>query len=101
MATCKDCIHYELCFDDNITQYDNGSAELCNYFKDTSRLVELPCKLGDTVYQIEEGFKVYPNVVRRIIFEAGGIAFDERAIGKSIFLTKEEAEKVSKEREQE
>ena len=105
MATCKDCIHYELCFDDNITQFDDGNAEQCAYFKDKSKLVELPCKVGDTVYEIDggdsESGNIYSRVVRKIIFDTKGIAFDERAIGKSIFLTREEAEKVLKEREQE
>lgn len=100
MATCKDCVHYELCFDDNIAQYDDGNAEQCNYFKDASKIVELPCKVGDTVYEIDGGNSesgdIYSSVISRIIYETKGIAFDERAIGKSIFLTREEAEKSVK-----
>ena len=100
MATCKDCIHYELCFDEGMTQFDNSNAEQCTYFKDASKLVELPCKVGDTVYEIVDGFKVHSSVVKNIIFDTAGIAFDESSIGKQVFLTKEEAEKVAKEREQ-
>ena len=55
------------------------------------RLVVLPCKVGDTVYQIDAE-RVYESEVKWIIFDCNDIAFDERAIGVSIFLTREEAE---------
>ena len=55
------------------------------------RLVVLPCKVGDTVYQIDAE-RVYESEVKWIIFDCDDIAFDERAIGGSIFLTREEAE---------
>ena len=54
-------------------------------------LVVLPCKVGDTVYQIDAE-RVYESEVKWIIFDCDDIAFDERAIGVSIFLTREEAE---------
>ena len=57
----------------------------------TGRLVVLPCKVGDTVYQIDAE-RVYESEVKWIIFDCDDIAFDERAIGGSIFLTREEAE---------
>ena len=102
MATCKECLHFEVCqaLEEN-GQVEKINPKICGCFKDKSKFVELPCKVGDTVYQIEEGFEVYPSVINRIIYETKGIAFDERAIGKSIFLTREEAEKALKEREQE
>ena len=59
------------------------------------RLVVLPCKVGDTVYQIDAE-RVYESEVKRIIFDCDDIAFDERAIGGSIFLTREEAEAALK-----
>ena len=55
------------------------------------RLVLLPCKVGDTVYQIDAE-RVYESEVKWIIFDCDDIAFDERAIGGSIFLTRDEAE---------
>ena len=55
------------------------------------QLVMLPCKVGDTVYQIDAE-RVYESEVKWIIFDCNDIAFDERAIGVSIFLTREEAE---------
>ena len=59
------------------------------------RLVVLPCKVGDTVYQIDAE-RVYESEVKWIIFDCNDIAFDERAIGVSIFLTREEAEAALK-----
>ena len=62
---------------------------------DDGRLVVLPCKVGDTVYQIDAE-RVYESEVKWIIFDCDDIAFDERAIGGSIFLTREEAEAALK-----
>ncbi len=47
-----------------------------------------PCKVGDTVYQTD-GVKIYPSTIKKVIYDTGFIAFDETAIGKSIFLTTE------------
>ena len=43
------------------------------------------------MYQIDAE-RVYESEVKWIIFDCDDIAFDERAIGGSIFLTREEAE---------
>ena len=59
------------------------------------RMVVLPCKVGDTVYQIDAE-RVYESEVKWIIFDCDDIAFDERAIGGSIFLTREEADAALK-----
>lgn len=46
--TCKDCIHTEICvFDHTGEEY-----KICDFFKPKSRYIELPCAVGDTVYQI-------------------------------------------------
>ena len=63
------------------------------------KLVELPCKVGDTVYQTD-GIRVYESVVKNIIFDTSGEAFDKSAIGKDIFLTREAAEARLKELEE-
>ena len=53
--------------------------------------VELTCNVGDTVYHVGAN-KIYPIVIKNLIYDAGHIAFDENAIGKSVFLTRNEAE---------
>ena len=59
-------------------------------------LVELPCKVGDRVYQTD-GIRIYESTIKNIIYDTdGGIAFDDRAIGNSVFLTCEEAGDKSK-----
>lgn len=62
------------------------------------RLVVLPCKPWDKVYQTD-GLNIYESKVERIIFEADNIAFSEDAIGRSIFLTREKAEAALKKME--
>lgn len=70
------------------------------------RLIELPCKVGDTVYQItrnfiskfkiksfvydNEGFFFYWECISGIYINVLG--FNSNKIGKDIFLTPEEAE---------
>lgn len=56
------------------------------------------CKLGDKIYQTD-GVRIYESTIGEItltakhtIFVTENIAFDERAIGKSIFLSYAEAE---------
>lgn len=59
------------------------------------RIIILPCKVYET-----DGVMVYEHAVREVIYEtAGGPAFDKNAIGKSIFLTRAEAERALQEME--
>lgn len=68
--------------------------ELAEADKD-GRVVVLPCKVYET-----DGVRVYEHTVREVIYEtAGGPAFDKNAIGKSIFLTRAEAENALQEME--
>lgn len=65
-------------------------SEIADYL--LSRGVTLPpCKVGDTVYRTD-GERVYESVVEKVIYDTDWISFDETAIGKEIFLTREEAE---------
>ena len=80
-------------------------AELCGGFDRLRELAEadkdgrviiLPCKVYET-----DGVRVYEHTVREVIYEtAGGPAFDKNAIGKSIFLTRAEAERALQEMEE-
>lgn len=49
------------------------------------------CKIGDTVYQTDSE-RIYESKIKRIIYDTENIAFDEEAIGQSVFLSKSEAE---------
>ncbi len=127
--TCKDCIHYEVC-----REYDrafwghtsnkhsdliNAKPEDCPYFKDRSRFVELPCRVGDKVYFNNVHLR-YARVIAIYIDASGGMfdldittniatatgyehfinkdyTFED--IGRRLFLTREEAEQALKERE--
>lgn len=57
-----------------------------------AKAVELPCKVGDTVYQYDNAGRIYVSKIKNIVYETNGIAFDKRAINNSIFLTRAEAE---------
>lgn len=70
--------------------------------EDEGRLVMLTCKVGDKVYQVDAE-KIYESTVTSIIIGQNapiiydtdsGIAFNDRAIGHSIFLNRWEAERA-------
>lgn len=105
--TCKDCVHYKPCFYANI---DN-----CEYFKDKSKFIELPCKVGDKVWCIGTpcgGCECYNEIMKEEFIEKCRkcekaeiieCKFDYDLIGefgKTVFLTREAAETALKEREQ-
>lgn len=121
---CTDCVHYELCLHqekfliehnrkDLIRRYGFGLSEpeICCNFRDRSRFVELPCKLGDTLfvptrnfvseYKIVsfhvcgEGIWYRTNVIKGILTRL--ISDDVENIGKTVFLTREEAEQALRE----
>lgn len=65
--TCKDCYHYAVCHleisfsmgTDYMTNkmYDDMENR-CSAFKDESKIIELPCKVGDDIYCIS-GTQIY------------------------------------------
>ena len=78
----------------------------CNDFKDRSRFVELPCKHGDTLFRINNG-KIEKGVATAFFYGrefhivdcrfpkiSTGIPFHR--FGKTVFLTREEAEQALK-----
>lgn len=107
MADCKDCIHEKVCsalIKNGLPYLDELSAEkFCLMFKDKSKYIKLPCKVGDTVYYITGmGHNlVKPAKVKEIILDENGIK-DLYVQGNGhnfensfdiFFLTREEAEK--------
>lgn len=135
--TCNDCIHSGVCAiqlephyildrAQKLMRESNNVEHECLSFKDRSRFVELPCKVGDTAWIIvrckngKDYF--YTGIVtgvhvtdRKTIYKLPSKRFNYiiirfvqtdslkrinfNEIGKTIFFTKEEAEKALKERE--
>lgn len=70
--------------------------------EEQGRLIVLPCKVGDTVWQYDFYGNLYPSNVRWFVIDkrrgwvasTKGVDFDETAVGKTVFLTREEAEKA-------
>ena len=73
--------------------------EICDAERD-GRCVVLPCKVGDTVYKIAQGMSLYkpgfiPYVVEvepKSLSEICQWVEDGYYLGKTVFLTREEAE---------
>lgn len=105
--TCKDCIHYGLCeTKGNAEIFVRGIENICGYFKDKSKYIEVPCKVGDTVYWIgRKGGKpfiseeivqsIYCDVRETIRFTM--LNPNGKILKSNIFLTQSEAEQKLKE----
>ena len=124
--TCKDCIHYDACKDifmefdvwDEIKAMDEDELDdNCKQFQAKSRFVELPCKVGDTVYVpwkyaftrgiasvLVEEIKIYDSenhFMLLIDMQSDNEVFNrsfggwktDKSIGNTVFLSREEAEK--------
>ena len=102
---CAGCTYKKCEYCDDKPDYEregyNRLAELEDKIEQGT-LIELPCKVGDKIYQTD-GFRIYESMIveitfykQKMIFVTENVAFDERAIGKSIFLTREEAERALK-----
>lgn len=85
-------------------EYDHETdKDIAEYVADyllANEVIVLPCKVGDTVYQTD-GEIIYELEILDILlrknkpyYETESIDFDEDAIGKSVFLTKQEAEQA-------
>lgn len=127
MPKCRNCVHWEVCreyvtglaaargVDLDATELEQiFDSDDCDHFQDRSRFVELPCKVGDTVFVVEKiakEWKIIKDHVETIgigyyadgvnIYQFDGIKIDGyfEDFGKTVFLTREAAEQALKERE--
>ena len=123
MATCENCLHYQACRKFNeirtnvINKSERGAENLCELYADKSRFVELPCKVGDTVWYLNPmdeicealvenvEFNIYTNPQTWISVKYYSEWFGEHRrkgridmlLNKTVFLTREEAEAALKE----
>ncbi len=125
MATCKDCVHFKICVEflnsqqcitDDCSKCKGkstcGGINNCYDFKDKSKIIELPCKVGDKLYDIALGKTAELTVIginmcwnqnyKHITvhthnYRSATLSWELKDFGKTIFLTNEEAEKALKE----
>ncbi len=96
---CEDCIKVDVCKHKANLDKDpiiGMFIEKCEHFKDRSKIVELPCKVGEDLYRLKtiNGKTIITitqlnqNTLWRVVF--GG------EYSKTVFLTKEEAKQALK-----
>ena len=113
--SCKDCLHYEAC--DMYEDLDGyRSKTICSNFTEKSEWVHLPCKVVDTMF-ITIGDSIIRYEIKRfeiddLMIWAKGVnndyVWDAQTVtrcisfdlGKTIFLSEEEAEKALEERKE-
>lgn len=108
---CENCLHYEACKSmvkviERTTIY-SIAMRVCNNFADKDLYIKLPCRVGTKVYalatpcgscehfdfSLERSLKICRNCEKQEIAEC---TFDNELIdefGKTVFLTREDAEK--------
>lgn len=113
MLKCENCYHRKVC----INGANYKSVKECKQYKSEAMIAELPFKTGDTVYKFKLGphphkekliTYVMPSKVNSLVvndnevaafFADKGELISANEIGKSVFLTRDEAERALKERE--
>ena len=131
--TCKDCLHYGVCWKQHELLLDREWDEEQECCVDASRYIELPCKVGDRVYvdgdcwekfgfyfifydhcfihsrhfvfgEIVSIIKTKKQLLIKIRVSSSNHSiyrhkrFPASAFGKTVFLTREQAEKALAER---
>lgn len=95
-------VQYQADFVDRLAAYED-IAELCGGFDRLRELAEadkeghvliLPCRVGDTVWRIKRTFEEYPDKSKPYIEPDAFLLQDVFNIGKTVFLSREEAEKA-------
>ena len=88
-------------------------AEKLKHYEDleeAGRLIELPCRIGDTVWDIKwwddttetrviDGKTYFRRVTKHKVTKSKFSLFDHDNFGKTVFLTREEAERAIQEME--
>lgn len=107
MVSCKECINYDVCSKSSVN-CDRGSH--CIMYKDRINFINLPCKIGDTVYAIDnlgddENIIVQEIVISitftidrkgnsKIFVKCKGSYDFEWTLNKNLFLTYEQAQQA-------
>lgn len=108
MNKCDNCVHNGICYSQEVSGRFGIAFIDCKSFKSKSLFVELPCKVGDMIwfdtYKRGNSIGIQPHKVDRIdvVLVCGEKELIETKIpiwriGKTVFLTKEEAERKLKE----
>ena len=89
--------------------YISAAEKLARYedLEEQGRLIELPCKIGDTVWETKwwdditetrviDGKTYFRHIMKHKVTKSTFSLFDYDNLGKTVFLTREEAEAALK-----
>lgn len=112
--TCKDCAGFQFCKDfldrtefNNEYVVEDSVESVCKNFKDKSKFIELPCTVGDVVYQLIaddirktkiDNIEIYAET--KVFYTELETVFFEWDYNISVFNTKEQAKTRLKELQQ-
>ena len=116
MSKCENCYHYEACLN-SLSENKvliNTEVFACEYYKDKSLIVELPCRVGDVVFTIEYNCDSESSYIEKIkcnsieiydcdisiyceTIEGNYDTYIPADFGETVFLSREEAERALEE----
>lgn len=118
MAKCENCYHARACLNSLSENkgLNNTESFVCEHYKDKSLIVELPCRVGDVLFTTEydcDSNSSYIEKIECISIEIHdcGISIYCKSIernydtyvpedfGKTVFISREEAERALEESE--
>lgn len=110
MTLCQKCIHRVVCVTRRSnTPLEEKNMKFCTEYKPKSRFVELPCEVGQTVYYLDKYsnsvetdtavfFTVTKDGCKAILKRHNKRFWEDQEWGKTVFLSRELAEKALSER---
>lgn len=103
--TCKDCIHENVCsalIEKGLpwVEKEYPADVFCTAFRNKSLVIELPCKIGEPIYRVCSPRGTYHKpYVRKFKLTYKTLKSTIEDFGKTVFLTRAEAERVANGRE--
>ena len=104
---CENCYHARACLNSLSENkgLNNTEVFVCEHYKDKSLIVELPCNVSDIVYEVDG--EIYELKIKKVIISKSNVEFEcfdidsiddaefcLNDIGKTVFLSREEAERA-------
>lgn len=104
--TCKNCICFAACKKLGHAVENTSAPSTCSAFKDKDSFLELPCKLGTKVFRVlyinTADDEYYCHFSKEWVIRQGNFNLEDiEDFGKTVFLTKEEADTVLRTKEKE
>ena len=68
MATCKNCVHFDVCDAlDKMNGIPKPGVVHCGFFKDKSLTIDIPCAPGTHLWRVTHPYRQEPKVTEYVV----------------------------------